>query len=103
MARTKILSEFSISGFPPERLARAKERRDLAISKKAALRDEALSQGRRLPRLPSQFSANGYMESHRATPYCRTFASRQAAIDVAELLRKNGWLNVSIQAPESAT
>lgn len=91
---------FSVFGFKPERIQSAQDRhiarRDAAIR----AREQAKSLGGKIPRLPREFHLRSYASTHKPTPYCRSFASRQAAFDTAELLRKHGWVEVHILDPD---
>lgn len=99
-SKPEYAGAFAVFGFKPERIQAAQDRhiarRDAAIR----AREQAKSLGIKMPRLPPEFHLRSYALAHKPTPYCRSFASRQAAFDTAELLRKHGWVEVHILDPE---
>ena len=100
MSRSRTPGEFAVVGFSLDRMNAAQARQDARIAAAMRLREQAKADGKRLPRLPRPFDTARYAASHKPTAYCRTFASRQAALDVADLLRGNGWIEVTVVEPE---
>ena len=92
--------EFAVVGFPRDRLNAAVARREARIAAVTLRREQAKADGKRLPRLPRPLDSDQYIATHKPTAYCRTFASRQAASDVVDLLCRHGWIAVRLVEPE---
>jgi hypothetical protein len=102
MGTKPVEFEFTVIGFSPDQLRLAESRRQQRIALSLDRREEAMAYGRRMPRLPKPFDREQYCSTHRPAEYCRGFASRRAALDVADLLRQHGWIEVFALEPDGS-